>query len=498
MPQGVGRESDKSDIPVQQPEGLGRLIRVGLGWSLLNNMLGRAGTMLAGIVLARLLVPEDYGVFAVALVVLNALLSMNELGVSLAIVRWPGDVRRVAPTVATLALVSSLTLYALCFALAPAVASSLNAPEATGVLRLLCLSVLLDAVSAVPSGFLTREFRQRQRLVADLLGLTVSTSLSIGLAVAGFGAWSLAWGALAGSLVVAVAVLRCSPYRLRFGFDQREVRPLLAFGAPLAGSSLLLFAMLNAAYVVVGVSLDTTALGLYLLAFNLSSWPVNMLSTAVRRVSLAGFSRLQDDPVALRAGFVRSCTLLAAATLPICLLLGLLAEPLIRVVYGDRWSGAAPALAFLAVVAALRVILELAYDFLVGLGRSRTIFLLQAAWVAAAVPAMILGAQLDGLRGVAAAQAVVASAIVLPAFAAVLQRAGVPLSAVARGLVRPGLGAAAVVASVAASRQAFDSDLLHVLVGGSLGVCVYTAVLLPAYAKDFARARRGTAHATTS
>src|SRR6202022_2733832 len=105
-----------------------------------NQIVGRVGTTLMGILLARILVPANYGVYAVALVALNALLSMNELGVSVAIVRWPTDVARIAPTVKTLALSSSVVLYIGMFFAAPQVAQLLNAPEATGVLRVLTLS----------------------------------------------------------------------------------------------------------------------------------------------------------------------------------------------------------------------------------------------------------------------------------------------------------------------------------------------------------------------
>src|SRR5262245_19708836 len=94
-----------------EAEPLQQTARRALWWSVANNVVGRVGTTLMGIVLARLLVPEDYGVYAAALVALSALLSMNELGVSLAIVRRPGDVSEIAPTVKTLALGSSLLLW---------------------------------------------------------------------------------------------------------------------------------------------------------------------------------------------------------------------------------------------------------------------------------------------------------------------------------------------------------------------------------------------------
>lgn len=495
MPEGaVRRPGDESPAePVKQDENdesrpIGGLVSSGLRWSLVNNAIGRAGTLVAGIVLARILAPEDYGVFAVALVVLSALLSMNELGVSLAIVRWPGDVRRIAPTVATIAVTSSAVLYLACFVLAPYVAGFMNAPEATGVLRLLCLGVLADAVSAVPSGVLTREFRQRERLYADMCGLTVSIALSVALATAGYGAWSLAWGAVVGNVVVSAVVLRFASQHMRFGFDRGEARSLLHFGLPLAGSSLLLFAMLNSAYVVIGGMLSPTQLGFYLLAFNLASWPVNMLSTAVRRVALAGFSRLQHDARALREGFARSLGLLCTATVPICLLLGMLAEPLIRSVYGDQWAPAAPALEMLAVVAAVRVLLELAYDFLVGLGRSGTILRLQAIWLVCVVPAMVLGCTLDGIAGASLAQAAVAVLVVTPAFVVVLHRLGVPATLLARACIRPAVGGLVAAAATGLALAGTHGSWWELLVGGLAGAIAYAAIVGPGLRREFRRA----------
>src|SRR5262249_13600134 len=98
---GLGRRAPAPEPPPAEPA-LGRRTSRALLWSFLNNVVGRVGSSLTAIVLARLLVPADYGVYAVALVALSALLSLNELGVSLAAVRWAGSVDRIPPTLAPL------------------------------------------------------------------------------------------------------------------------------------------------------------------------------------------------------------------------------------------------------------------------------------------------------------------------------------------------------------------------------------------------------------
>jgi PST family polysaccharide transporter len=404
-------------------------VRSSLVWSVTNNVVAKLATLGVGIVLARLLTPRDFGLFAVAMVAFTAVSCFDELGVSLALVRWPGDVRTIAPTVATLALASSGLLFTACFALAPSIARALGAPSAGGIVRLMAVAVLVDGITQVPVAMLQREFRQDRKMLADVVALVISTVVSIGLAVTGHGAWSLAWGRLAGNTAGAVMFVMLAPMPLRFGFDARIARSLLAFGLPLAGSSLLTFAVLNVDYVVVGVLLGPVALGVYVLAFNISSWSVNVLSSAVRSVSLAGFSRLAEDDTrgAAPAAFTRSLGWLFAIAAPIGAGLVVFGPTLIRFVYGARWTPAGVPLRLLAVVGVLRVCFELAYDYLVAVGRPRILLFVQGAWLVALIPTLTAGAARFGVAGVAGGHVVVAIAVVTPAYIVGLRRAGVSL-----------------------------------------------------------------------
>ncbi len=102
---------------------LGQAMGRGFAWSLLNNFVGKLGSFVVGIVVVRLLTEGEFGTYAVGMVVLTVLLSMNELGVSVAVVQRRGSVRDIAPTVVTISIISSLVLSAVAFVAAPAVAS---------------------------------------------------------------------------------------------------------------------------------------------------------------------------------------------------------------------------------------------------------------------------------------------------------------------------------------------------------------------------------------
>lgn len=412
--------SEHTDL-VEAENALTGQARRGLGWSFGNTIVQRLGNLLAGIVLARILAPEDYGVFAVALVVLNVGLSMNELGISLAVVRWQTGLDRIAPTVATIALAWSVVLYAIAFVCAPLIAVALQAPDATVLIRVLSVGIIVDALTAVPAALLTRFFMQRTRLMIDVTAFLLSTAVAIGLAVNGMGAWCLVWGMLVASVVSSILTHAWSPRRYGFGFSLEAARSLLAFGLPLAGASLLLFVMLNVDFVIVGRILGPEDLGFYLLAFNLCSWPVGLVASAARRVSFALFSRLADDPARAGHAFAVAIGLAMAATLPLCALLAGYADPGITFIYGDKWLPSGEVLRLLCVLGAARVFVEVAYDYLVAMKRGNLNLLLQATWLVLLVPALVVGAKVQGLVGVAAGHAVVALVIVIPMFVLVLR-----------------------------------------------------------------------------
>jgi O-antigen/teichoic acid export membrane protein len=411
------------------PDGLGRRATRALGWSFLNTAVSRLGTIGIGIFLARLLGPTEFGAFAVATVALLAVLSFNELGVSLAIVRWRTDPAAIAPTVATISVGMSVLLFgALCLAAGP-LAAVMGEPEAAPVVRVMALAVILNGLVATPAALLQREFQQRRRMAVDQINTWLGAAVSLALALLGMGAMSLAVGRIAGSAASAVLYLRWSPLPYRFGFDRKCARSLMRFGLPLAGASLVVFAVGYADQIIAGSTLGATVLGFYVLAFNLSCWPVSLFSQPLRSVAPAALARLQGDQLMLQRSFTGIVRLLLAVSLPACLLLAGAAAPVVTLVYGRAWGPAATALTFLSLAAASRILFEVSYDLLVVVGQTRGILVVQCLWLVLLVPALIVGARWDGLRGIAIAQAATATLLVLPAYAYLLQRAGMSVIA---------------------------------------------------------------------
>jgi O-antigen/teichoic acid export membrane protein len=396
-----------------------------LMWSFVNTAVSRVGTLGIGIVLARLLGPQAFGTYAVAFVALAAVLSFNDVGVSLAIVRWRDNPKSIAPTVTTISIVGSVIFFVAGYFAAAPFSAAMGDASATPVVQLLLVSVLIDGVVATPAALLQRDFRQGTRMIIDQSNVWVGAITSVVLALVGAGAMSLAVGRLAGTVVSSVLLLANSPLPFRLGWNREHVRHLLAFGLPLAGTSAIVFAVGYADQLVVGHLLGATMLALYVLAFNLSSWPVSMFSQPLRSVAPAAFSRLQHDQDEMRATFLSFMRVLAAVAVPVCFFIAGAAAPIVTFVYGDQWADAARALSWLAALGAFRIVFELTYDYLVVVKRSGSLLVIQATWLVALVPSLIVGALFGGIAGVGIAQVAVALVVVTPIYLWRLSRSGI-------------------------------------------------------------------------
>lgn len=396
-----------------------------LGWSMLNTIASRLGTLVIGIVLARVLGPSDFGVFAIATVTMLAVLSFNELGVSLAIVRWPDDPARIAPTVNTISVSTSALLTVLLVICAPSISAALGDVRATPVVQVMALAILINGLVATPAAMLQREFMQKQRAIADQTNAWLGAIVSLALALAGMGPMSLAIGRLAGSIVSAAMLWWWSPAPYRFGWDRVVAKRLVAFGLPLAAASIVVFASGYADQIIVGSQLGAEALGFYVLAFSLASWPVSIFSQPLRAVAPAAFAKLQQDREAMVRNFLRVLRMLTIVAIPACLAISGAATPIIAFLYGPQWLPAADVLVFLAALAALKVWFELIYDYLVVLSRSRSVLVIQLIWFVTAVPAMLAGVALMGAPGAALGQLAAVGVVVLPCYLIVLRRVGV-------------------------------------------------------------------------
>ncbi len=466
-------------VPVT--ESIGRQAGRGLRWSLAGTLLTKVGSFAMGLVLARLLAPADFGIYAIALAATAVLMHINDVGLIAATVQWRGRLEEMAPTAATLATVFAAGIYGVFWVAAPAIAGASGNRAAAPVVQLLAVVIVVDGITAVRSGALMRHFEQGKLILANAAGLVVNAVVAIGLAAGGAGAFSFAWGQVAGAVVTGAFVLVFGRVPFRYGFDRRIARRLMVFGVPLAASLGVEAVVTNVQFGVVGHIAGAVALGYFLLAFNMASWAQSILGQAIRYVSVAGFSRLSEhDDDALSQGVQRSMPLMVTVVAPIVALTSALAAPMVAVLYGSRWAPAGPVLRILVGLTLARMLTGLAMDALMGAGATRATLWLNLGWAVVLIPTLWWASETGGIRGAAYAQTGVAVLVAVPLAAVALHRARVALAPVAVAVVRPLLAALlAGAVAVCVAQVAGPYPLVQLAVAGTAGLLAYLPAALP-------------------
>lgn len=465
---------------------INRRILRGSGWS----VLGTGGASLAWfvtvIVLARLLTPADFGIVALAAVFLQFLDAVQTGGLKAALIQRRTEIEAAAASAFLFALASSLVLYAALYLAAPLAGTFFRTPELVDVLRVLGLLVVIRALAAVPTALLERELRFRVRAHVEVAVALVQSACAIGLAVAGFGLWSLVIAQLVGAVTGCGLSWVVSPARLRLrARSWRVLRELLRFArfvsvgrfAELLTGSLDNFA--------VGRLLGATSVGFYGVAFRLATFPTAGLAVIGNVVMLPALSQVQHDRQTFRRAYLVNLRRLAFLVFPASATFLVAAEPVVVGLLGARWEPAVDPLRILALyglVYALTTTTSAVFEaanrpslsLLVTLPNVITLgpllYLFTSAWgtkgtaaamllslSTSAVPKVILGVRILGLRA-----ADVAGALVRPAACAVV------LGAALLGLqaVLEGLGPTATLVLLAVAGIAVYGTAVALVAGG--------------------------------
>jgi O-antigen/teichoic acid export membrane protein len=485
----TGDQEVAAGPPDPRAGSLGHHAGRGLRWALVGNVVLKAGSFVMSLVMVRLLAPHDFGLYAVALASQAFLIHVNDMGMIAATVQWRGRLDEMTATATTMALGFSLAWYGLFWVAAPVLADAASSPDATPLVRLLTFTIVIDGITAVSVGVIQRRFQQDKLMRAIAVGFVGSAAVTLSLALSGAGAYSFVFGALTQSLLVAVQVLRIARVPFRLGFDRSVARRLLIFGIPLALGLGVESVVLYSDSMIVGHVLGTATLGLYLLAFNVSSWVPGIVGGAVRYVSIPAFSRLAEgDEEAFSHGVQRALPLLVTFVAPIAAALTVLSPALIHVLYGEHWVPAAQALRFLAFVMVARMFTALVFDVQTGLGNTQVPVRLNLVWLVALLPALWFGTNIDGIRGAAIGHAVVALVVAIPVAGWMLHRAGVDMRPVLRRSTRPVLAAVVAGLVMAAVAVPLHSPIAQLLIAGGLGSAAYLPLALSG--EDRAAARQ--------
>ncbi len=327
---------------------IGQRTAAGASWAILTFAVSRGLAFVTNLILARLLDPADFGLVSFAMIFIGAFTLLQDLGVSAAIVYNRRDVAIVGGTALALNVGAALVLFGLTVVGGPSLGTLVGNPAVVPILTVLAGGLVVAALGSVQSALLIKELAFRSKFIPDAVPMIVSGLTSIGLALLGFGVWSLVYGYLVRSLMQTVLLWWLSSVRLRLTVDWQIARELLAYGKHASASSLIGFVLAALDQLIVGYVLGAAQLGLYVMAFNLASLPATALNEISYRVAFPALAQVRDDAPARRRLLQDLSIAVGALAVPIFIGIMICAPAFVNGVIGERWSGAIPVLQILA------------------------------------------------------------------------------------------------------------------------------------------------------
>ena len=318
---------------------IGARARTAAGWQLLSKGINMALQMATTIILARLLMPADFGILAMATMVTGLALIFQDLGLGQALVQRKAIRREHTSSAFWGTLVMALLLYAGVFLSAPLVADYFSEPRMVPVLKLIALIFLLSPFAVVPRALLQRELDFKTPFFAGLASSIAYGSVGITMALLGYGYWALVGGALASGLVATSALCILTRYLPPLVPSFRGIKDLYGFGVGITGIAIGHYIAEKIDYFAIGRRLDSNALGLYTHAYSFVTYPA-LLAGSIAPIFFPAFSKMQDDHPRMQNAYGRVTTLLAIIFFPALAIAIISAPELIPTVFGEQWRPA--------------------------------------------------------------------------------------------------------------------------------------------------------------
>jgi O-antigen/teichoic acid export membrane protein len=327
------------------------------------------------IVLARLLLPYDFGIVGIAAVVLGIIAQFSDFGLGPAVIQRQTDIEEALYTGGALRILIALALFITAFLTADVAAWIYQTGEVANVIRVSALMFFLTSAGFVSTTRLTKELKFGRLAIVTAVTSIVSASASISIAWFLRSYWAMIIGPIIGSSVGLIALYLVCPWKARFRIDRRIARELFVYGKHVFLMLFLVFLIFHLDDAFVGAFLGITVLGYYYVAYRWSSYIANFLTKLVYRVMFPTYSLIQEQPDKLKRGYLETLDLLSLTSFPLYLALVVVAPEFIELLLGDQWMPAVLSLQILCFFGLMRTLTEPAGNVFLAIGKSKILSL---------------------------------------------------------------------------------------------------------------------------
>lgn len=378
------------------------------------------------VILARLLLPEHFGLLAMAATSTAFFRLFANLGLGAAIVQRREVDEEYLSTAFWANLAAGVVLFLVVAVSGEVLGLVLREPRVGTVVLVLSLRFLIASGSATQVAMISRRLDYRALALRSIGSTAIGGVAGVALAYAGMGVWSLVGQELGSTIAGTVLLYRATGWRPRRQFSWAKFKDLWSFGGPVLLSRLFSYLVRNSDNILVGRYLGASALGFYAFGFSIFAAPLNDFSSIVHRVMFSALSRLQEDERRFKRGFLLATRYTTMILMPIMTGLAVVAPLLVVVVFGPRWAPSGPVVSLLALAGFVVMMTALGPSGLQASGRPELQLKHSVLAVIVYVPAFALGLRW-GIIGVAAGYLIATTALAPLGYRFLAQATGVTL-----------------------------------------------------------------------
>jgi lipopolysaccharide exporter len=458
-----------------------RAIAKGAVWMLLLRTAERSLGLVSIVILARLLVPADFGLVAMAMSVIAFVELGSSFGFELALIQREHPTRQHYDTAWTLQILFGAACALLLVALAYPSGWFYGDARLPLVMLVLSGGWLIQSLENI--GVI--EFRRQMNFAGEFafLGIkrVVGFTVTLSLALLFQTYWALVAGMLAGRVTGVVLSYALQPYRPRWSLAARA--DLFSFSSWIFVVNLLGFASNRSSHFIVGRLHGSVALGLYTVGSEIAFLPVTDLIAPINRAVFPGYARTAGNPESLRQNFQDVIGLLAILALPASFGVAAVAEPLVNTMLGDKWAEAVILVQILALTGAFHAATSNHYSAWLALGRTGVVAFIGAVHVAFLLPLMLVLSQVLGVVGIAYAELSATVGSIIVECVMLCRALRLPMRSYLAGLWRPVIAATVMVFVVTVVRYELTrgsptGSLIQLAVAVPIGAAVYASILI--------------------
>lgn len=425
----------------------------------LTNLLGIVSTVL----LARLLLPSDFGLVAIAMTVLAIVSSLTELSLSQALIQHPSPSRDHLNTAWTINVIRGLIVGATLAVSADLIATVYSDPRIENVLYVLALNCVLLGLANPKSAILNKDLIFWQSFIVETVAKVFTVSISVSIAAIYHSYWALVLGLVFGQLSSLVISYLLIPFLPRPRLN--KFREFWSFSIWITLGQAINTINWRFDQLIVGGLLGKTALGYYAVGDNLAQMPTREAVAPLSSALFPGLTKLADDRDRLSHAYQKAQSFITFVALPIGVGFALISEPVVILAMGSKWLAAVPVIQGLSAIFALQTIGSMVAPLAMAKGRTKKLFFRDAQMFAIRLPIIIAGTYYFGIKGLIASRILTGLIAILFNVVLVRHLTGLTLKAQISANYRSLISVLVMAAAVIAFDTYFLSESTSVLGG---------------------------------